>query len=243
MLERTLAPLKINITAKKRKNWSFSKPRLSRLIAPCHGPWCVAATRIQVSRWRAKFWEASKTRCFRPNQQHGMTWPPWCKQTGGLLSDLDLGCPGAGTVEPETIGYMAFENGASSSIEVPSDLAMERMDRAPCRKCRMPRKRSFSCRKCQANPSQFRRDRGIPRKDSLYNSHSSGLESSWIEETTLILFRHVEAILGVRFCLGGRMPGAMCSQIYCRCKQACTQSREMPAYENDLGLWFAALSL
>lgn len=73
-------------------------------------------------------------------------------QTGGLLSDLDLGCPGAGTVEPETIGYMAFENGASSSIEVPSDLAMERKDHAPGRKCRMPRKCSFCCRKCQANP-------------------------------------------------------------------------------------------
>ena len=28
-------------------------------------------------------------------------------------------------MEPETIGYMAFENGANSSIEVPSDLAMK----------------------------------------------------------------------------------------------------------------------
>lgn len=175
-----------------------------------------------------------------------MTWPPWCKLEGCSL----IWIWGVQAREPWSLKRLATwlsktEQVLALKYQVTwlwKERTMHLAENVGCQESA----HSVAVNVKPIQSSSGRIGEYLGRTAYITCSHSSGLESSWIEEITFILFRHVEEILGVRFCLGGQMPGAMrlCAPRFIADANRPVHSQErcLPT-QNDLGLWFAALSL
>lgn len=162
-----------------------------------------------------------------------MTWPPWCKLEGCSL----IWIWGVQAREPWSLKRLATWLSKTEQV-----LALKYQVTWLWKEWTMHLAENVGCQESAHSVAvnvkpiqcQFRKDWGIPRKDSLYNMKSLVRPRIVLNRRNNIHF--VQACWRNSWCqiLLGRPNAwgyaAMCSQIYCRCKQACTQSRAMSAY-------------